>query len=69
AWITDVADKKDSATAIGAFSAFQSLMLLLASAIAGTVWYLFGPEYTFMLSAVAAVVAFLMIARVKSNPV
>jgi MFS family permease len=54
AWISNIAAKEDTATAIGFFSGFQSIALLLASSIAGILWYSFGPAYTFLLSAVVA---------------
>ena len=55
AWITNIAAKEDTATAIGFFSGFQSIALLLASSLAGLIWYSFGPAYTFLLSAIVAV--------------
>jgi MFS family permease len=55
AWITNICDRKDTATAIGTFTAFQSISTLLASSLAGLIWYSAGAAYTFMLSAVAAV--------------
>ncbi len=58
AWITNICDKKDTATAIGTYTAFQSVGALAASSLAGLIWHSTGPAATFMLSAgVAAVVA------------
>jgi MFS family permease len=54
AWISNIAAKEDTATAIGFFSGFQSIALLLASSLAGILWYSFGPSYTFLLSAIVA---------------
>ena len=58
AWITNICDKKDTATAIGTYTAFQSVGALAASSLAGLIWYSAGAGATFMLSAgVATVVA------------
>lgn len=55
AWISNIAAKEDTATAIGFYSGFQSIALLLASTIAGLIWYSFGATYTFLISALVAV--------------
>ncbi len=51
AWITNISDKKNSATAIGTFSGFQSVCSLLASSTAGFIWYKFGADAMFIFSA------------------
>lgn len=53
AWITNITDKKDAATAIGTYSGFQSICAMLASSIAGLIWYQFGPGTTFMVTGLA----------------
>lgn len=58
AWITNICDKKDTATAIGTYTAFQSIGSLGASSMAGFIWYAAGPGTTFALSAgIAGLVA------------
>lgn len=58
AWITNICDKKDTATAIGTYTAFQSIGSLGASSMAGFIWYAAGPGTTFALSAgVAGILA------------
>ncbi len=42
AWISNLVDKKDTATAIGTYSGFQSICALLASTITGVLWFQFG---------------------------
>lgn len=42
AWISNISDKKDTATAIGTFAGFQSICTLLASSITGLIWFQFG---------------------------
>lgn len=62
AWISNIADKKDTATAIGTFAGFQSIATMLASTSAGYIWYQFGATSVFVMSAVVAVavMAYLM---------
>jgi MFS family permease len=51
AWISNITDQKDTATAIGTFSAFQSICTMLASSMAGLVWFQFGAAATFFVTA------------------
>ncbi len=53
AWITNISDKKDTATAIGTFSAFQSICTMLASSLAGLIWYQFGAGAAFLVTGIA----------------
>ena len=62
AWISNICEKKDTATAIGTYSAFQSLFALLASSVAGLVWYGFGAQAVFLMSALGALLVFFYIA-------
>lgn len=50
AWISNISDKKDTATAIGTYSAFQSIFTMIASSLAGIIWFLFGANATFILT-------------------
>jgi MFS family permease len=52
AWISNITDKKDTATAIGSFAGYQSIATLIASSLAGFIWYRFGVEAAFLSSAV-----------------
>ncbi len=52
AWITNISSKEDTATAIGTYSAFQSICTMLASSLAGFIWFQFGAGVTFILSAI-----------------
>jgi MFS family permease len=52
AWISNISDKKDTATAIGTYSAFQSICALLASSFAGLLWYQFGANATFLITGI-----------------
>jgi MFS family permease len=53
AWISNITDKKDTATAIGTYSGFQSICAMLASSLAGLIWYQFGASATFIITGIA----------------
>ena len=55
AWITNIAKKEDTATAIGFFTGFSSVYTLFASIIAGWLWSAFSPSVTFAVSAAGAI--------------
>jgi MFS family permease len=55
AWISNICEKENTATAIGTYTAFQSVCALLASSLTGAVWFWFGAGAAFGMSAVAAV--------------
>ena len=59
AWISNVVDKKETATAIGTYTGFQSICAMLASSLAGFLWYMSGPVLTFVITAIATVVVIL----------
>lgn len=59
AWISTISDRKDIATAIGTYSGFQSICTMLASSLAGLIWYQFGATATFLITAI--VTLFVMI--------
>ncbi len=66
AWITKISDKKDTATAIGMFSGLQSIATLIASSLAGFIWYKFGSVYTFVITGAAAIMVIIFIGVNKS---
>jgi MFS family permease len=55
AWITNLVQKEDTATAIGTYTGFQSIAALLASSLAGWLWYDFGPAATFLSSSIVCI--------------
>ncbi|MFZ4544207.1 MAG: MFS transporter [Saprospiraceae bacterium] len=54
AWISNISEKSDTATAIGVYSGLQSICALAASSAAGIIWYNFGSQSTFLISGIAA---------------
>jgi MFS family permease len=51
AWITNIVDKKDTATAIGTYTGFQSICAFIASSLCGLLWFKFGAKATFLITA------------------
>src|SRR5687768_3576315 len=51
AWITNIVDKKETATAIGTYTGFQSICALIASSLTGFLWSTFGSVVTFIITA------------------
>lgn len=56
AWISNITDKKDTATAIGTFSGFQSICTMIASSLAGLIWFKFGATLTFLIAAIGTII-------------
>ncbi|MBK8551050.1 MAG: MFS transporter [Ignavibacteria bacterium] len=61
AWITNMAMKEETGTAVGLFVALQSISLMLASALAGLIWNFYGAGLTFFLSGIMSLIIFLFI--------
>lgn len=59
AWITNLAHKENTATAIGFYTSCESICTLFASIIAGAVWGIWGSAATFLITAAIAIVVFL----------
>ena len=68
AWISNITDKRDTATAIGTFTGLQSICTMLASSITGLIWYSLGAKVAFMLTAgvtVIVIIYFLTVPKPK----
>jgi len=66
AWISNITDKKDMATAIGTFSGLQSICTMLASSLTGLIWFQFGARTAFVTTATVTlfvIVYFLTISK------
>lgn len=53
AWISNITDKKDTATAIGTYTGFQSICTMLASSLTGFIWFQFSATVAFITTAVS----------------
>jgi MFS family permease len=68
AWITNIAHKNNTATAIGFYTSCESICTLLASIIAGALWTFTGSTSTFLVTSVVALLVFLyFLLRIKGN--
>jgi MFS family permease len=56
AWISNLAHRENTATAIGFYTSCESICALLASIIAGTLWTNFGSAYTFIITSAIAII-------------
>jgi MFS family permease len=68
AWISNITDKKDLATAIGSYSGYQSICTMLASTLAGLIWYQFGASTTFLVTGIATVLVIFYFAFYIQSP-
>ena len=67
AWITNLVDKRDTATAIGTYSGLQSIAAFIASSLAGLLWYNFGAMATFLITAGVALVVVVYLAGINTK--
>ena len=68
AWISNITEKEDTATAIGFYSAFNSISVMLASFIAGFLWFSFFPSLTFIVSSLVSFVLIFYFLSIKQKP-
>ena len=59
AWISNITDKKDTATAIGTYAGFQSICTMVASTLAGLIWYQLGASATFSITGIVTLLVIL----------
>jgi len=59
AWITNICVKDESATAIGAYTALNSVFTMIASSFAGLIWVIFGVKVTFLVTGFAVLIIIL----------
>jgi MFS family permease len=67
AWISKIAEKKDIATAMGTYAAFQSLCALIASSLTGLLWFYFGSSVALLSSGIAALFVSVYFLFITSN--
>lgn len=52
AWISNIVNKNDVATAIGNFTGFQSIFSMLASTLTGIIWHTYGAATAFIITSI-----------------
>ena len=65
AWISNIAPKSETATAIGTYMGFQSIATLVASSVAGLLWDQFGAMAAFLVTAMVTAVVVLYLSMMK----
>lgn len=70
AWISNIVDKSETATAIGTYSGFQSICAFVASSLCGLLWVNFGAMATFLITAGVTlfVIMYLLMYKVAKRP-
>ena len=68
AWISNLAKNEDTATAIGFYNSWQSIMTLLSSVIAGILWKFVSPETPFIFSSIITIfIIFYLMMSIKTK--
>ncbi|PUZ21824.1 MFS transporter [Chitinophaga parva] len=68
AWISNITDKTDTATAIGTYTGFQSICTMLASFVTGWIWFRLGAGIAFSVTATIAAIVLLYFLLVVPKP-
>ncbi len=63
AWVSNIVNKDETATAIGTYTGLQSICALLASSLTGFLWFRFGSVTTFILTACVTLLVILYLSR------
>jgi MFS family permease len=67
AWISNLVPRGETATALGTFGGLQSLAMLAASSLTGLMWYYWGSQATFCITAGASLLAIAYLSRIKTK--
>lgn len=67
AWISNVVDKSETASAIGTYAGLQSIAALIASSVGGMLWYYFGFKVTFLVTAAATILAVFYLSSIRNK--
>ncbi|MDQ6756836.1 MAG: MFS transporter [Bacteroidota bacterium] len=70
AWVSNIVNKTETATAIGTYTGLQSICALLASSLTGFLWFTFGSVTTFSITAAVTLFVILYLSRFhKPTPI
>lgn len=56
AWLSNVSAKNDTGKALGVYAGLNSILTLIASSLAGLIWYKFSPQATFYLTSIVTII-------------
>lgn len=65
AWISNIAARSETATAIGTYMGFQSIATLIASSLAGLLWQTLGSTAAFLITASVSVLVIVYFSTIK----
>ncbi|MEP6616404.1 MAG: MFS transporter [Ginsengibacter sp.] len=68
AWISNIVHGKETATAIGTYTGFQSICSLIASSLTGFLWYQFGGVVTFSTTALVTLLVIIYLYYFHKTP-
>lgn len=68
AWISNIVDNNETATAIGTYSGFQSICAFIASSLCGLLWFNFGAKTTFLITAAITLLVIVYLSFNKVKP-
>lgn len=68
AWITNLVNRTQTASAIGTYSGLQSIAALIASSLTGVLWYNFGARPTFLITAAITLCVVFYLAWISPAP-
>ena len=68
AWISNITDKGDTATAIGTYTGLQSICTMLASIVTGWIWFRLGASTAFLITAIIAAIVLLYFSLTIPEP-
>ena len=66
AWISSIVKATNTATAIGTFTAFQSIAALVASSVAGIIWFSLGSTLLFVITGLFSLLIVIYFIQLKS---
>jgi len=68
AWISNITNQNDTATAIGTYTGFQSICTLLASSLTGLIWFKYGATVAFLTTFTLTILVIIYFLIAIQNP-
>ena len=68
AWISNIVEKRNTATAIGTFAGLQSLCAMVASSLTGLIWFEFNATAAFIITAIVTLLVIVYLLTIPKPP-
>ena len=68
AWISNIVEKRNTATAIGTFAGLQSLCAMVASSLTGLIWFEFNATAAFIITAIVTILVIFYLLTIPKPP-